>query len=151
MIPQEVQHARQRLTGLGLGAEDLESLRSQGFVNPEFRYRSGRRWGPYYKLRWRQNGRQRVLYLGADEIAVSRIRKALEVWQQPVRLAKEAENLLRQTRTALKSLRDLLTPQISEDGRIWHGYGSRRPRNPDIKSATEESNETDSLLESSLS
>ena len=65
---------------------------------------------------------------GIDENTVSEIREALETWQQPARLEKEVHNLLRHTRKVLKSLKDMLTPQICEDGRKWHGYESRLPR-----------------------
>ena len=147
MMPKVAQLARERLTGLGLGLKELESLRDQGFVAPEFRVRAGRRWGPYYKLRWRQNGRQRVRYLGTDESAVGEIRKALKTWQQPVRLEKEVNSLFRQTRKALKSLKDALTPQICDDGKKWHGYESRRPRKPNLESETVESNEIASSVE----
>jgi hypothetical protein len=130
MTAPEAQQAREQLMQLGLGQEELEALRHQGFVAPEFRVRAGRRWGPCYKLRWRQHGRQRVLYLGIDASAVNEIRAALERWQQTARLQKEVERLFRQTRKALQSLKDALSPQISAAGKRWHGYQSRRPRKP---------------------
>ena len=130
MTAQDAQHAGERLMQLGLGEEELDALRHQGFVAPEFRVRAGRRWGPCYKLRWRQHGRQRVLYLGIDEDVVSEIRAALERWQQTARLQKEIEGLFRQTRTAMRSLKDTLAPQISAAGMSWHGYQPRRPRSP---------------------
>ena len=147
MMPDDARPARERLTELGLGQEELEILRGQGFVAPEFRVRAGRRWGPCYKLRWRQNGRQRVFYLGTDENAVAEIRKALEAWQQPVRLEKEVNNLFRQTRKALKSLKDALTPQVSDDDKKWHGYTSRRPRKSNVESEAGESNEITGSVE----
>ena len=130
MTATEPQHAREQLMQLGLGQEELEALRHQGFVAPEFRVRAGRRWGPCYKLRWRQHGRQRVRYLGIDADAVNEIRAALEGWQQTARLQKEVEGLFRQTRKALRSLKDALSPQISAAGKRWHGYQPRRPRKP---------------------
>ena len=45
MMATEAQHAREQLMQLGLGQEELEALRHQGFVAPEFRVRAGRRWG----------------------------------------------------------------------------------------------------------
>lgn len=130
MTEMDAQHARERLIKLGLGQEELDALRNQGFVAPEYRVRAGRRWGPCYKLRWRQEGRQRVLYLGIDERAVSEIRAALERWQRTARLHKEVEELFRQTRKSLKSLKNALTPQICVNGKRWHGYETRRPRKP---------------------
>ena len=146
-MTKDTQHVRERLMGLGLGPDELKSLRNQGFLASEFRVRAGRRWGPYYKLRWRQNGRQRVLYLGIDENAVSEIRKVLETWQQPVRLEKEVNSLFRRTRRALKSLKDVLTPQICDDGKNWHGYESRRTRKLTLESETAKRNEITSFVE----
>src|SRR5262249_41197949 len=45
------------LAELGLDAAEQQHLAHQGFVRPEYRYRNGRRWGPFYKLRYRIQGR----------------------------------------------------------------------------------------------
>ena len=37
MMPEDARQARERLTELGFGQEELEILRGQGFVAPEFR------------------------------------------------------------------------------------------------------------------
>ena len=40
MMPEDARQARERLTELGFGQEELEILRGQGFVAPEFRVRA---------------------------------------------------------------------------------------------------------------
>lgn len=127
MTSVKTQHPGKALESLGLEEEAMEALQHQGFVAEEFRDRAGRRWGPYYKLRWRQDGRQRVRYLGNDTRRVHEIRVALQHWQQVTRLTREVEELFRQSRKALKSLKDALSPQVSAAGKRWHGYQTRRP------------------------
>ena len=69
--------------GLRLTAADRNALARQGAVVAEYRSRQGRRWGPYFKLRWRHDGRQQVRYLGRDPALAKSIR-AKEVVMQVV-------------------------------------------------------------------
>jgi hypothetical protein len=52
------------LAELGLTDESVLELVNQGFLTAEYRVYCGTRLGPYFKLRWRSKGRQRVKYLG---------------------------------------------------------------------------------------
>jgi hypothetical protein len=111
------------LAGLGLAAEDLRALARQGFVAAEAR--RGR--GPYYKLRWRRGGRQRVRYLGRDPGRAARARAALEALQRPLRAARLLARLLGEARRRLREARRLLTPRAEARGLRYHGYTARRP------------------------
>ena len=71
MKPPRTPEAADALARLGLGPADRAALARQGFVAAEWRRRGGRRWGPYFKLRWRRGGVQRVRYLGR-EVRISR-------------------------------------------------------------------------------
>jgi hypothetical protein len=86
------------LAGLGLAAEDLRALARQGFVSEE--RRGGR--GPYYKLRWRRAGQQRVRYLGGDPGRAAVVRAELEGLQRPPRAARLLARLLGEARRRLR-------------------------------------------------
>jgi len=118
------------LRELGLSREALEALRRQGFVTGEFCVRGGRRLGPYFKLRWRSAGRQRVVYLGADARRAEAVRGALARWQQPRRLQRDVDRLLAQTRRALRAVKQTVTPHLETPDTHWHGYQLRRRRQP---------------------
>ena len=98
----------------------------QGFLAQEFR--QGR--GPYYKLRWRQGGRQRVLYLGRDPARAERVRALLEHLQRPLRLARQLARLLQETRKHLHKAKSLLESQAQTQGLHYHGYSARRTLSP---------------------
>jgi hypothetical protein len=112
------------LAGLGLADADLQALARQGFVAAEFR----RLRPPYFKLRWRRDGRQRVRYLGQDPARAEQVRAALERLQRPRRNGRLAARLLAEARKRLLDARRLLEPRADADGLRYHGYALRRPR-----------------------
>ena len=120
--------AQRQLRQLGLDEADLALLRQNGSVHPEFRVRHGRNFGPYYKLRWRKEGRQCVHYLGRDREHARKVALALATWQQASRLEREARAALGQARKALRELKSTLSPALATTGGQWHGYHVRQPR-----------------------
>jgi hypothetical protein len=56
----------------------------QGHVAAAYRRRSGRTFGPYYSLRYRDSGRLCSIYLGSEGELVQRVRSALAAIQQPL-------------------------------------------------------------------
>jgi hypothetical protein len=111
------------LSRLGLSKENYQALAQQGYVAAECCWRNGRRLGPYYKLRFRQEGRQRVRYLGRDVVQAERIAEALEALQRPRRLARELSHLMKEARSRLRRLKENLAPHL--DGMYYHGYTAR--------------------------
>jgi hypothetical protein len=110
------------LASLGLTAEDLASLATQGFVSVESR-------GPQsiYKLRYRRAGRQRVRYIaGADQ--ATRVRGELDVLQQEVRLRRRATAVRRAAYAVLQRTKRELAPQLDQLGCTLHGIAVRRRR-----------------------
>ena len=55
----------------------------QGSVTPTWRRRDGKRFGPYYRLAYREDGRQRSVYLGRGAV-VERVRQMLDRLQKPL-------------------------------------------------------------------
>lgn len=60
-------------------------LAIQGAIVDGYRTRRGQRLGPYAFLAFRDNGRQRRIYLGTDEQLVAEVRVLLDDLQQPLR------------------------------------------------------------------
>jgi hypothetical protein len=114
------------LAALALPAEDLEALTRQGFVAAEPRQRSGRLLGPFFKLRWRRSGRQRVCYLGKSPARADAVRAALEAIQRPLRLARQVARLLAEARKRLRQVKQALAPHLAANGLHLHGYAARR-------------------------
>jgi len=79
-----------------------EVLARAGSVVATWRTYRGRRLGPYYRLSYREDGRQRSIYLGRSSQLAEHVRGLLTDCQRPARQAHE----LRRTRAVLmKDLR----------------------------------------------
>jgi hypothetical protein len=115
-----------RLAALGLSALDQQALARQGFVAAEYRPGQGRRLGPYFKLRWRRDGRQQVRYLGCDLDWARQIQAALANLQRPRQLIRQVNGLMKEARKRLHQAKDLLEPRLGEGGQYYHGYTARR-------------------------
>ncbi len=115
-------------TELGLSGEDCQALARQGFLAADYCWKGGRRLGPYYKLRWRRDGRQCVRYVGGDPDRVERISAALENLQRPLHLARCLAQLMKEARRRLRSAKHVLAPCVANRGLRYHGYTARRPR-----------------------
>lgn len=114
------------LSGLCLDPADRDALARQGVVVAEYRSCHHRRWGPYFKLRWRRNGRQQVRYLGRDPARAELVRAALAVLRRPRRLARQLAALLHQARAGLARAKVVLAEPLAERGYRLHGYRARR-------------------------
>jgi hypothetical protein len=115
------------LAELGLRPADLDALAKRGFVAADSRpSRAGPPRGPYYKLRWREGGRQRVRYLGTDPARAEAVRDALAELHRPARLARGLARLLAEARQRLRRVRRALQPHLAARGLRLHGYAARR-------------------------
>jgi hypothetical protein len=74
----------------------------QGHVAITWRHRGGKTFGPYYRLGYREDGRQRSIYLGCAGQLVERVRQALGAGQKPLAQHRLFERL---RRSILASLR----------------------------------------------
>jgi hypothetical protein len=113
------------LPGEPLPASSLQALARQGFIAAEKR---GER--TYCKLRWREQGRQRVRYLGADVVRVEQVRAALARLQcdlQCQRQVRLVRRLLAQARHRLAQAKAILEPYAQALGLYYHGYRLCQP------------------------
>lgn len=75
----------------------------QGSINPTWRHRNGVAFGPYYRLAYRENGRQHAVYLGREGPLVDRVRKMLASLQKPLRTKRMFDRLEREARSGLRA------------------------------------------------
>src|SRR5438045_2362338 len=71
---------------LGLSAADLESLKTQGYL--ECARRDGEHCGNW-RIRFRAGGSLRAVYVGSDPERVARVRRDLSQLQAPCRMRRE--------------------------------------------------------------
>ncbi|MHB1038535.1 MAG: hypothetical protein ACYC35_29725 [Pirellulales bacterium] len=74
----------------------------QGSVVATWRTRCGRRCGPYYRLAYREAGRQKSLYLGPSAPLADQVRGLLAELQQPLRYGRLLDRLAAQARASLR-------------------------------------------------
>jgi hypothetical protein len=88
-------------------AAHADHLRRGGSIVSSYRSRSGRSFGPYYRLTCRDDqGRQRAVYLAGEE-AVGRARTALAALQAPrqqTRIVARAQQALRRGHRAAQAV-----------------------------------------------
>jgi hypothetical protein len=86
----------------------------QGYVAATYRCRDGMKFGPYYLLSYREDGRLRSIYLGGAGDLVERVRQALGAAQRPITQYRLFDRLVRQIRASLRiekiRVRALLRP-----------------------------------------
>ncbi|MBN1395018.1 MAG: hypothetical protein JW959_08340 [Pirellulales bacterium] len=86
----------------------------QGYIAASWRRRGGKKFGPYYRLCYREGGRQHSIYLGRDGALVERVRRELSAAQMPLIQRRVFHALQRQVRASLRvhkrRVSDLLRP-----------------------------------------
>jgi hypothetical protein len=87
----------------------------QGAVVASWRQWAGRRLGPYYRLAYREQGRQRSIYLGKSESLAEKVRQLLAAVQQPRREERCLERLQANARAALRATKDQLRKHLA----VW--------------------------------
>jgi hypothetical protein len=115
------EEAPRSLAVLALSQEELRALARQGFVAVEYR---GHR-GPFYKLRFRVDGRQAVKYLGQDVRFAARIRHELASLQARRRHVLELRRMSAEARKLLRETKRDLSGQFKEAGFTFHGLEIR--------------------------
>jgi hypothetical protein len=94
-----------------IGARRWLFLR-QGAVVASWRYYRGRKYGPYYRLAWREDGLQRFVYLGREGPVVAEVRKVLAELHRPLRAVRAVERVRRQTMASLRAVKVRLKCQL---------------------------------------
>jgi hypothetical protein len=109
------------LARLRLSAEELQGLSTQGFVAAEYR---GER-GPFFKLRFRLNGRQQVRYIGKDEHLAAQVSRELLTLQSDRRYDLELARLVREARLVLKQTKQTMAADANGLRMPFHGLQIR--------------------------
>jgi hypothetical protein len=102
---------------------------AQGAVVATWRVYRGRRLGPYFRLAYREGGRQRSIYLGRCAELVRRVRSLLARLQAPERRRRVFRRLEAQVRASLRQCKAQLKKLLAPLGIQLKGFefrGSRR-------------------------
>jgi hypothetical protein len=110
---------------LRLMAARADIFSRQGRVDTTWRRREGKTFGPYYRLSYREGGRQRSLYLGGAGALVERVRRALRAAQRPVAEHRTLDRLRRQIRVSLRTTKHRVAALLRPLGLRLKGFEVR--------------------------
>jgi hypothetical protein len=135
-----------------LMSDNAALLTKQGAVVAAWRWRGGRRLGPYYSIHFRDAlGRQRAIYLGPEGELVVAARRALVELQTPRRLkrrlAEARRALAREAAAARREMDDgLQRLGLRRQGHEIRGWSRRSTAaGADERAATSTFNSSDSI------
>jgi len=97
----------------------------QGSVVASWRHYRGRRLGPYYRLAYRQNGRQCSVYLGRCDQLVRRVRAELQKRQSPWRRCRALARMRTRLKASLRREKACLDVHLRKLGLYLKGFKSR--------------------------
>ena len=100
----------------------------QGAIVATWREYQGRKLGPYYRLAWREEGRQRSRYLGCSTWVVEKVRELLARVQQELRQGRQLRRLERTARAAMRWSKGLLRKELGRLGLWLKGFEVRGGR-----------------------
>ena len=110
---------------LALIARRRELFARQGSIVAAWRRRGLRTYGPYYRLSYREGGRQRSVYLGREGALVAQLRQELADLQRPLRQYRAVARLERQVKTALRAEKGRLNRHLRLLGLRLQGFEVR--------------------------
>ena len=103
-------------------------LAVQGAIVATWRTYRGKRLGPYYRLAYREKGRQRSLYLGCCVELVERVRDAMGEIQGRLREGQVMRRLIHTAKETLSACKDHLRRQLATIGIQMKGFEMRGVR-----------------------
>ena len=113
----------------------LDVFGRQGAIVATWCEHQGRKLGPYYRLAWREEGRQRSRYLGCSTWVVERVRELLARVQQELRQSRQLRRLERTARAAIRWSKGLLRKELGRLGLWLKGFEVRGGRLADALQA----------------
>ncbi len=113
---------------LNLIAANPGVLAEQGAVVEGWREFRGRRLGPYFRLAFRVDGRQRSIYLGADRDLASAIRGLLADLQMPRHKRQALARLRKLTKKSMTRHKKQLRKELAKRGLYLKGHEIRGVR-----------------------
>ena len=102
-----------------------EVFARQGTLVAGWREYRGRRLGPYYRLAYREAGRQRSLYVGRSQGLIGLVRRLLERLQRPFRQSRLLGDLKVRARAALRGHKAVLRRHLAQWGIHLKGFEFR--------------------------
>jgi hypothetical protein len=121
---------------LVLLAANPQFFAQHGTVSTYWRRRGGKKYGPYYRLRYRDGQSSRTIYLGPQSPVVDRVRQTLQTLQQPLQERHALNQLRRQIRDALRIDRRHVDAQLRSLGLRLKGFEVRGWRTSPLRSLT---------------
>jgi hypothetical protein len=94
----------------------------QGFIAENYRTRNHRRFGPYYRLTFRHNDRQKSLYLGTSTAGAEEIRRLLADLQRTVQRRHNSRLLRIQIKRSLRRQKEILRKELAARGYYLKGF-----------------------------
>ena len=120
---------------LALFAARPELFARQGSVVASWRRRGTKTYGPYYRLIYREEGRQRSLYLGGAGGLVEEVRGRLLALQAPLRSRRAMGRVRRHAAAAMRASKAQLNLQLRPWGLRLQGFEVRGWRRSPIWAA----------------
>ncbi len=106
-------------------AADPKHFARQGAVVASWRYYQGRKLGPYYRLAYREEGRQRFIYLGRAEGLAQAVRDLLAALQRPLCRRRLFDALRTQAREMLRQAKASMAEELAKWGLRLKGFEVR--------------------------
>ena len=95
---------------------EKEKFATTGVIVADYPTRCGRRYGPYYRLAYRDQGRQKSLYLGVSETLAHKVALLLDQLQAPGRHRRQIRQLRTTIRRALRRHNARLRLELAHNG-----------------------------------
>jgi hypothetical protein len=105
-----------------------ETIAREGTIVASWCWRGGHRLGPYWRIAFRDRGRQKSIYLGRSEPLLRQVRQLLVDLKQPQRQEKSLCLLHRQARAELRRRKALWDRDLRARGLYTRGYAVRGTR-----------------------
>ena len=99
---------------------------TNGFVRSEWRWRNGRRFGPYFRLRYRQGNIQRSIYLGPSNQLADQVRRLLANLQ----FHRNCRRLRTRLRASLRLEKKHLQNTLHAHGYNMKGFDIHKSKSP---------------------
>lgn len=105
--------------------EAAPALAATGSIVETWRTYQGRRLGPYYRLAYRESGRQKTIYVGKDAELVVAARSLLEELHVNERIRRTMERQQLAVRAGLRAAKAAWAQELQKSGLTLKGYEVR--------------------------
>ena len=105
-----------------------EAIAREGSLVATWRWHGGHKLGPYWRVAFRDRGRQKSIYLGRSEPLLHEVRQLLEELKRAERQRKDWARLHAEARTELRRQKALWERELRARGLYTRGYAIRGVR-----------------------